>query len=100
MTTEESVVPEGWELVVGLEVHAELATETKMFSPARNEFGGEPNTNVHPVCLGLPGTLPVVNEKAVELSISIGLALNCTVQRCVWARKKLLLSRYAQGLSN
>ncbi|MEM7337343.1 MAG: Asp-tRNA(Asn)/Glu-tRNA(Gln) amidotransferase subunit GatB [Actinomycetota bacterium] len=86
-TTEPSVLPDGWELVVGLEVHAELATETKMFSPARNTFGGEPNTNVHPVCLGLPGTLPVVNAKAVELSIRIGLALNCTVQRCVWARK-------------
>lgn len=84
---EEGILPDGWEMVIGLEVHAELATETKMFSPARNEFGGEPNTNVHPVCLGLPGTLPVVNEKAVELSIRIGLALNCTVQRCVFARK-------------
>ena len=81
------VLPEGWEIVVGLEVHAELATETKMFSPAPNRFGGEPNTNVHPVCLGLPGTLPVVNERAVELSAKIGLALNCTVQRCIFARK-------------
>lgn len=76
-----------WDMVIGLEVHVELATETKMFSPARNAFGGEPNTNVHPVCLGLPGTLPVVNEKAVELSIRLGLALNCTVQRCEFARK-------------
>ncbi len=76
-----------WEMVIGLEVHAELATETKMFSPARNHFGADPNTNVHPVCLGLPGTLPVVNGKAVELSIRLGLALNCTVQRCVFARK-------------
>ncbi len=74
-------------MVIGLEVHAELATETKMFSPARNHFGSEPNSNVHPVCLGLPGTLPVVNGKAVELSIRLGLALNCTVQRCVFARK-------------
>jgi aspartyl-tRNA(Asn)/glutamyl-tRNA(Gln) amidotransferase subunit B len=74
-------------MVIGLEVHAELATATKMFSPAANEFGGEPNTNVHPVCLGLPGTLPVVNKEAVELSIRIGLALDCTVGRCVWARK-------------
>ncbi|MEL7157582.1 MAG: Asp-tRNA(Asn)/Glu-tRNA(Gln) amidotransferase subunit GatB [Actinomycetota bacterium] len=81
------ILPADWEIVVGLEVHAELATETKMFSPARNTFGGEPNTNVHPVCLGLPGTLPVVNGKAVELSAKIGLALNCTVQRCVFARK-------------
>ena len=84
---EPGVLPEGWEMIIGLEVHAELATETKMFSPAKNQFGGEPNTNVHPVCLGLPGTLPVVNEKAVELAIRIGLALNCTVQRCVFARK-------------
>ncbi len=83
----QSVLPDGWEMVIGLEVHAELATESKMFSPAANQFGGEPNTNVHPVCLGLPGTLPVVNEKAVELAAKIGLALNCTVQRCIWARK-------------
>ncbi len=76
-----------WETVIGLEVHAELATESKMFSPARNEFGGEPNTNVHPVCLGLPGTLPVVNEKAIELAIRVGLALNCSINRCVFARK-------------
>jgi aspartyl-tRNA(Asn)/glutamyl-tRNA(Gln) amidotransferase subunit B len=76
-----------WETVVGLEVHAELATESKMFSPARNEFGGNPNTNVHPVCLGLPGTLPVVNEKAIELGIRVGLALNCSINRCVFARK-------------
>ena len=76
-----------WETVIGLEVHAELATESKMFSPARNVFGGEPNTNVHPVCLGLPGTLPVVNGKAVELGIKLGLALNCTINRCEFARK-------------
>ena len=80
-------LPAGWEMVIGLEVHAELATATKMFSPAPNRFGGDPNTNVHPVCLGLPGTLPVVNGKAIELAIRIGLALNCTVQRCVFARK-------------
>ncbi len=84
---ETSHLPAEWEMVIGLEVHAELATETKMFSPARNHFGSEPNTNVHPVCLGLPGTLPVVNGKAVELSIRLGLALNCHVQRCVFARK-------------
>jgi aspartyl-tRNA(Asn)/glutamyl-tRNA(Gln) amidotransferase subunit B len=58
-----------------------------MFSPAPNQFGADPNTNVHPVCLGLPGTLPVVNGRAIELAIRIGLALNCTVQRCVFARK-------------
>jgi aspartyl-tRNA(Asn)/glutamyl-tRNA(Gln) amidotransferase subunit B len=87
MLDESDLLGDEWEMVVGLEVHAELATKTKMFSPAPNVFGGEPNTNVHPVCLGLPGTLPVVNEKAVELSIRTGLALNCTVQRCIFARK-------------
>jgi aspartyl-tRNA(Asn)/glutamyl-tRNA(Gln) amidotransferase subunit B len=83
----EGLLPEGWEMVIGLEVHAELATESKLFSPARNAFGGQPNTNIHPVDLGLPGTLPVLNERAVELSIAIGLALDCQVQRCVFARK-------------
>ncbi len=84
---ETTALDSAWEMVIGLEVHVELATVTKMFSPARNEFGAEPNTNIHPVCLGLPGTLPVVNVKAVELAIKLGLALNCTVQRCVFARK-------------
>jgi aspartyl-tRNA(Asn)/glutamyl-tRNA(Gln) amidotransferase subunit B len=76
-----------WELVIGLEVHAELATATKMFSAAPNVFGGEPNTNIDPVTLGLPGSLPVVNGRAVELGIRVGLALNCTVQRSIFARK-------------
>ena len=56
-----------WETVIGLEVHCELATETKLFCGCRNDFGAEPNTYVCPVCLGLPGSLPVLNEKAVEL---------------------------------
>ena len=76
-----------WELVIGLEVHAELATVTKMFSGAPNVFGGEPNTNIDPVTLGLPGSLPVVNGRAVELGIRVGLALNCTVARSTFARK-------------
>lgn len=76
-----------WELVVGLEVHAELATKTKLFSAAPNEFGEEPNSNIDPLTLGLPGSLPVLNEHAVELAIRVGLALNCTVQRSVFARK-------------
>jgi aspartyl-tRNA(Asn)/glutamyl-tRNA(Gln) amidotransferase subunit B len=76
-----------WELVCGLEVHAELATRTKMFSGAPNHFGDEPNTNVDPVTLGLPGTLPVVNEKAVELAAAFGCAVDGTVQRSVFSRK-------------
>ena len=78
---------DGWEIVIGLEVHAELATATKLFSSAQNVFGGEPNTNIDPVSLGLPGSLPVLNQKAVELAIRVGLALNCRVQRSVFARK-------------
>ena len=76
-----------WETVVGLEVHAELATETKLFSVSPNRFGGEPNTHIDPVSLGLPGSLPVLNEKAVELAIRVGLALNCRIQPSVFARK-------------
>ena len=83
-TTE--IVP-GWETVIGLEVHAELATATKLFSDAPNRFGGEPNTYVDPVSLGLPGSLPVLNEQAVELAIRVGLSLHCRVQRSVFARK-------------
>ncbi len=76
-----------WETVVGLEVHAELATDTKLFSASPNQFGGEPNTHIDPVSLGLPGSLPVLNEKAVELAIRVGLALNCRIQPSVFARK-------------
>src|ERR1019366_8270822 len=56
-----------WETVIGLEVHCELATTTKLFCGCRNAFGDEPNTNVCPVCPGLPGSLPVLNRRAVEL---------------------------------
>ncbi|NDI00305.1 MAG: Asp-tRNA(Asn)/Glu-tRNA(Gln) amidotransferase subunit GatB, partial [Actinobacteria bacterium] len=78
---------EGFEMVVGLEVHVELATETKLFSGSPNRFGDDPNTNIDPVSLGLPGALPVLNRQAVELAMRIGLALNCTVQSCTFARK-------------
>ena len=77
-----------YEPVLGLEVHVELNTATKMFCGCPNEFGGEPNTNVCPVCLGLPGSLPVINGKAVESAIRIGLALNCEIAEwCRMARK-------------
>jgi aspartyl-tRNA(Asn)/glutamyl-tRNA(Gln) amidotransferase subunit B len=74
--------------VLGLEVHVELGTETKMFCGCRTEFGAPPNTQVCPVCLGLPGSLPVVNREAVESAIRIGLALNCQIAEwCRFARK-------------
>jgi aspartyl-tRNA(Asn)/glutamyl-tRNA(Gln) amidotransferase subunit B len=74
-------------MVVGLEVHVELATRTKLFSGSPNRFGDEPNTNIDPVTLGLPGALPVLNRHAVELAMRLGLALDCTVQRSTFARK-------------
>ena len=83
----EPVLPDGWELIVGLEVHVELDTQTKLFCGCANQFGAEPNTNVCPTCLGLPGSLPVMNAKAVELAMTLGLALGCDVNRSVMARK-------------
>ena len=77
----------GWEIVIGLEVHCELRTATKLFCGCRNAFGDEPNTNVCPVCLGLPGSLPVLNRQAVEYAIRIGTAVHCTVQPSLFHRK-------------
>lgn len=75
--------------VLGIEVHVELGTATKMFDGAPNVFAAEPNTAITPVSLGLPGTLPVVNQKAVEYAITIGLALNCQIaDTCRFARKQ------------
>jgi aspartyl-tRNA(Asn)/glutamyl-tRNA(Gln) amidotransferase subunit B len=82
-----SALPDDWEMVVGLEVHTELKTVTKLFCGCANAFGAEANTQVCPVCLGLPGSLPVLNERAVELAMAIGLALHCTVQPSTFHRK-------------
>lgn len=77
-----------WESVIGIEVHVELATESKMFCGCAVSFGEEPNTNVCPVCLGLPGAIPVPNRKAIDWIMEIGLALNCEVSgRSVFHRK-------------
>ena len=68
-----------YEVVIGCEVHVELKTKTKIFCSCPTEFGGEPNTHVCPVCLGLPGTLPVLNKKVLEYAIKAGLAMNCEI---------------------
>ncbi len=81
-------VVENFDPVLGIEVHVELSTVTKMFDAAPNAFGGEPNTFTTPVSLGMPGSLPVVNKKAVEYAIRLGLALNCKIaESCRFARK-------------
>ena len=81
--TNDTVLP-----VVGLEIHVELATQTKMFCRCRNHFGDAPNTNVCPVCIGMPGVLPVMNRLAVEQSMKVGLALHCSVSAFTkWDRK-------------
>ncbi len=72
---------EDYELVVGLEVHAELSTKTKIFCSCSTEFGAEPNTHVCPICMALPGTLPVLNEKVVEYAVKAGLATNCEISK-------------------
>jgi aspartyl-tRNA(Asn)/glutamyl-tRNA(Gln) amidotransferase subunit B len=91
--TTQTLVPfadaiERYEPVIGLETHVELGTRTKMFCGCTTTFGAEPNSQVCPVCLGLPGSLPVVNRMAIEYTIRIGLALNCTIATwCRFARK-------------
>ncbi|MFW6386894.1 MAG: Asp-tRNA(Asn)/Glu-tRNA(Gln) amidotransferase subunit GatB [Bacillota bacterium] len=70
---------ENYETVIGLEVHAQLSTDSKIFCSCSTEFGAEPNTHVCPVCMGLPGTLPVLNKKAVNYAIMAGLAMNCEI---------------------
>ena len=68
-----------YEVVIGLEAHAQLLTASKMFCGCSTAFGAVPNTQTCPVCLGMPGDLPVINQKAVEFAIRTGLALNCTI---------------------
>ena len=87
-----------WETVIGLEVHVQLRTRTKMFCACRTSFGDPPNTNVCPVCLGLPGALPVPNAEAVRLGAAAALALGCTVHHTsVFARKNYFYPDLPKG---
>lgn len=77
-----------YETVIGLEVHVELATATKIFCGCSTKFGGAPNTHTCPVCTGMPGSLPVLNKQVVEYALALGLAANCEVnQNCKFDRK-------------
>jgi aspartyl-tRNA(Asn)/glutamyl-tRNA(Gln) amidotransferase subunit B len=87
-----------YEPVIGLEVHAQLLTKSKLFCPCSTDFGGEPNTNVCPVCLGLPGSLPVLNEQAVTFAVQAGLALGCTIhEKSIFARKNYFYPDLPKG---
>ena len=79
---------EDYEIVMGLEIHAELSTKTKIFCSCPTEFGGEPNSHCCPVCMAMPGALPVLNERVVEYAVKAGLAMNCEIaENCKNDRK-------------
>jgi aspartyl-tRNA(Asn)/glutamyl-tRNA(Gln) amidotransferase subunit B len=87
-----------WEIVIGLEVHVQLETKSKMFCGCANQFGAPPNTNVCPVCLGLPGALPVPNAQAIRLGTQAALALGCTIhETSVFARKNYFYPDLPKG---
>ena len=87
-----------YEAVIGLEVHAQLKTRTKIFCSCSTEFGEEPNANVCPVCSGMPGVLPVLNEKAVEYAVKMGLAVDCEINRkSIFARKNYFYPDLPKG---
>ncbi|KJU84153.1 glutamyl-tRNA(Gln) and/or aspartyl-tRNA(Asn) amidotransferase subunit B, partial [Candidatus Magnetobacterium bavaricum] len=71
----------GYEVVIGLEIHAQMSTATKMFCGCTTQFGGQPNTHTCPVCIGMPGVLPVINKRALEFTIRAGLAINSEISR-------------------
>ena len=81
-----------YETVIGLEVHVELATKTKIFCGCSTAFGGAPNTHTCPVCTGMPGSLPVLNKQVVEYAMGIGLATHCDITRvCKFDRRTIFI---------
>ena len=88
-----------WEPVIGLEIHVQLKTRTKMFCRCENVWGEEPNTRTCPVCLALPGSLPVPNRTAIEWTVKLGLALGCRIaERAIFARKHYFYQDSAEGV--
>ena len=87
-----------YETVIGLEVHVELATKTKIFCGCSTAFGAEKNAHTCPVCTGMPGSLPVLNKQVVEYAVAVGLATNCTItQNCKFDRKNYFYPDYLQN---
>src|SRR5258705_3618244 len=98
-TTDRSVAAHAkYEAVIGLEVHVQLLTTTKIFCSCSTQFGAPPNTNVCPVCLGMPGVLPVMNRKAVEFAVLAAMALNCRInETSIFARKNYFYPDLPKG---
>jgi aspartyl-tRNA(Asn)/glutamyl-tRNA(Gln) amidotransferase subunit B len=91
----------GFEAVIGIEIHVQLSTQSKIFSADSTQFNASDNENTSPVSVGMPGTLPVLNRKALEYSIKTGLALGCTIrEKSVFARKNYFYPDLSQGLPN